>query len=41
MSDVGLIINVVRCSGIGVEFGEERLAGFTTIQVVNVAKSAA
>jgi acyl-CoA reductase-like NAD-dependent aldehyde dehydrogenase len=31
----------VKCSGIGVEFGEEGLAEYTTIQVVNVAKSAA
>lgn len=31
----------VKCSGIGVEFGEEGLQEYTTIQVVNVAKSAA
>jgi len=31
----------VKCSGIGVEFGEEGLAEYTTIQIVNVAKSAA
>jgi acyl-CoA reductase-like NAD-dependent aldehyde dehydrogenase len=31
----------VKCSGIGVEFGEEGLAEYTTIQVVNIAKSAA
>lgn len=30
----------VKCSGIGVEFGEEGLEEYTTIQVVNVAKSA-
>jgi acyl-CoA reductase-like NAD-dependent aldehyde dehydrogenase len=30
----------VKCSGIGVEFAEEGLAEYTTIQVVNVAKSA-
>lgn len=31
----------VKCSGIGVEFAEEGLQEYTTIQVVNVAKSAA
>jgi len=31
----------VKCSGIGVEFGEEGLAEYTTIQIVNVNKSAA
>ncbi|MDA0681098.1 MAG: aldehyde dehydrogenase family protein [Proteobacteria bacterium] len=31
----------VKCSGIGVEFGEEGLAEYTTIQVLNIAKSAA
>jgi len=31
----------VKCSGIGVEFGEEGLQEYTTIQVVNVAKAAA
>jgi len=31
----------VKCSGIGVEFAEEGLHEYTTIQVVNVAKSAA
>jgi len=30
----------VKCSGIGVEFAEEGLAEYTTIQVVNIAKSA-
>jgi len=31
----------VKCSGIGVEFGEEGLQEYTTIQVVNVSKAAA
>lgn len=31
----------VKCSGIGVEFGEEGLQEYTTIQVVNVNKAAA
>lgn len=31
----------VKCSGIGVEFGEEGLQEYTTIQVVNIAKAAA
>ncbi len=31
----------VKCSGIGVEFGEEGLQEYTTIQIVNVARSAA
>lgn len=31
----------VKCSGIGVEFGEEGLQEYTTIQVVNVARAAA
>ncbi len=31
----------VKCSGIGVEFGEEGLQEYTTIQIVNVAKAAA
>ena len=31
----------VKCSGIGVEFGEEGLAEYTTIQVVSVNKKAA
>jgi len=31
----------VKCSGIGVEFAEEGLAEYTTIQIVNVNKSAA
>jgi acyl-CoA reductase-like NAD-dependent aldehyde dehydrogenase len=31
----------VKCSGIGVEFGEEGLEEYTTIQVVNVSKAAA
>ena len=30
----------VKCSGIGVEFGEEGLQEYTTIQVVNVTKAA-
>ena len=30
----------VKCSGIGVEFGEEGLQEYTTIQIVNVAKAA-
>ena len=30
----------VKCSGVGVEFGEEGLKEYTTIQVVNVVKSA-
>lgn len=41
----GLAPNVpfggVKCSGIGVEFGEEGLQEYTTIQVVSVAKAAA
>ncbi len=41
----GLAPNVpfggVKCSGIGVEFGEEGLQEYTTIQIVNVAKAAA
>jgi acyl-CoA reductase-like NAD-dependent aldehyde dehydrogenase len=41
----GLAPNVpfggVKCSGIGVEFGEEGLAEYTTIQIVNVNKAAA
>lgn len=31
----------VKCSGIGVEFGEEGLKEYTTIQVVNINKAAA
>ena len=31
----------VKCSGIGVEFGEEGLEEYTTIQIVNVSKAAA
>ncbi|MDX1481462.1 MAG: aldehyde dehydrogenase family protein [Woeseiaceae bacterium] len=31
----------VKCSGIGVEFGEEGLLEYTTIQIVNVNKAAA
>ena len=31
----------VKCSGIGVEFGEEGLQEYTTIQIVNVARAAA
>lgn len=31
----------VKCSGFGVEFGEEGLQEYTTIQVVNIAKAAA
>ena len=31
----------VKCSGIGVEFAEEGLAEYTTIQIINVNKSAA
>ena len=31
----------VKCSGIGVEFGEEGLQEYTTIQVVNISKAAA
>jgi acyl-CoA reductase-like NAD-dependent aldehyde dehydrogenase len=31
----------VKCSGIGVEFGEEGLQEYTTIQIVNMAKGAA
>ncbi|MDH4108449.1 MAG: aldehyde dehydrogenase family protein [Gammaproteobacteria bacterium] len=31
----------VKCSGIGVEFGEEGLKEYTTIQVLNVSKAAA
>ena len=30
----------VKCSGIGVEFGEEGLQEYTTIQIINVAKAA-
>ena len=30
----------VKCSGIGVEFGEEGLQEYTTIQIVNVSKAA-
>jgi acyl-CoA reductase-like NAD-dependent aldehyde dehydrogenase len=37
----GKPIGGVKCSGIGVEFGEEGLAEYTSIQIVNVAKSAA
>jgi acyl-CoA reductase-like NAD-dependent aldehyde dehydrogenase len=31
----------VKCSGIGVEFGEEGLQEYTTIQVINISKAAA
>jgi acyl-CoA reductase-like NAD-dependent aldehyde dehydrogenase len=31
----------VKCSGIGVEFGEEGLAEYTTIQIVNMPRAAA
>lgn len=31
----------VKCSGIGVEFGEEGLKEYTTIQIVNIPKAAA